>query len=112
MGRIFGDQCAELPKTIEAGFQRMLARFMKAFAKSLPGLEREELMWRVHFTVGSMIHTMAHADTLRRLTDGASGNPSMETTLSRFVRFAAAGLRDGVDTPSHADPGPQDEFLF
>lgn len=113
MGRIFGDQGAKLPMSVEAGFRSMLARFMKAFGKALPGLDQEELVWRVHFTVGSMIHTMAHADTLDRFTDGASGSPSMETTLSRFVRFAASGLRDGIEIP--ADPeskGPQDEFLF
>ena len=113
MGRIFGEQGAELPKTVEEGFRRMLRRFMKAFARALPGLSQEELAWRLHFTVGSMLHTMAHADTLHRLTEGASGEPTMETTLSRFVHFSAAGLRDGVAVTNDDSPkGPQDEFLF
>lgn len=113
MGRIFGDQGAQLPATVEVGFRSMLARFIKAFGKAIPGLDREELIWRVHFTVGSMIHTMAHSDTLQRFTDGAAGSPSMETILSRFVHFAAAGLRDGVAVPEREESkGSQDEFLF
>lgn len=113
MGRIFSEKGEEFPGTVEEGLRKMLRRFMKAFARALPGLSQEELAWRVHFTVGSMLHTMAHADTLHRLTEGASGEPTMEATLARFVRFSAAGLREGTSVPDEDAPkGPQDEFLF
>ncbi|MBK1826252.1 TetR/AcrR family transcriptional regulator [Haloferula rosea] len=113
MGRIFGDLGGALPASVEAGLRELLQRFGKAFSRSLPGVDREELTWRIHFMVGAMIHTMAHGETLRRLSGDASGDPSMETTLSRFIRFSAAGLRDGVcqDEKGGAD-GPQNEFLF
>ncbi|MFC7336902.1 TetR/AcrR family transcriptional regulator [Haloferula chungangensis] len=132
MGRCLGDRGGMMPKSVEQGFQLMLIRFKKAFKKALPGVGEEELLWRVHFMVGSMIHSMAHGDTLNRFTQGASGNPSMETTLSRFIRFGAAGMRqeiapaespmkkgsspaDGESQSAEAEArskGPQEEFLF
>jgi AcrR family transcriptional regulator len=112
MGRILSQQTPELPDSVEEGMGLMLGRFGKAFGKALPGLSREELLWRLHFTVGGMLHTMAHAGTLNRLSHGASGNPSMESTLARFVRYAVAGLREGQEQAPKADAGPREEFLF
>jgi len=113
MGRIFGDLGGALPERVESDLRQMLQRFVKAMSKALQNLPVEELTWRIHFMVGAMIHTMAHADTLRRLTNEASGDPSMETTLARFVRFSAAGLRDGLEPEAGEDPkGSQNEFLF
>lgn len=111
MGRILGDQSPQLPDSVERGFETMLRRFRKAFGKALPGLEEEELVWRIHFTVGSMIHTMAHGETLFRFTEGASGQPSMENTMSRFIRFAAAGMRQDIE-PVAPKPGPNQDLLF
>lgn len=129
LGRMMGDQAGRMPAAVEAQLDLVLQRFRKALAKALPHLEEEELLWRTHFMAGGMIHTMAHADLLHRLSRGASGNPSMELTLSRFIRFAAAGLRQGMEMAEPAKPAvhadgdaseptveaevrPQGEFLF
>lgn len=112
MGRVCGDQAAKLPAGVEAGFVKMLARFQRAFARSLPGMPEEELIWRIHFTVGAMIHTMAHAETLHRFTHGASGDPTMEQILSRFIRYAVAGMREGIASDEGKKKGPQGEFEF
>jgi hypothetical protein len=63
---------------------------------------------------GAMIHTMAHADTLQRFSGGDSGSPTLEQTLSRFIRFTAAGMRQGADDPHEEEKpkGPQVEFPF
>jgi len=114
MGRMFGQQECELPPVVENLFTTMSSRFQKAFAKSLPGLSSEEIWWRMHLMSGAMIHTMSHLDTVQRLSGGESGNPTVEQTLSRFIRFTAAGMRQGAE--ESADPskpqGPQVEFPF
>ncbi|MGB6221796.1 TetR/AcrR family transcriptional regulator [Haloferula sp.] len=112
MGRCLGDRGGQLPKSVEQGFQLMLIRFKKAFAKALPTLDDEELLWRIHFTVGAMIHTMAHGETLNRFTQGESGSPPMEKTLSRFIQFSAAGLRQELPRGESRAKGPQEEFRF
>jgi hypothetical protein len=116
MGRIFGDGMEVLPESVMRGFTEVFTRFQAAFGKALPELSAEELLWRIHFTAGVMIHTMAHGETLHRFSEGASGEPSMESTLSRFVRFAAAGMRQQAGVArGEAEPkksGGQEEFLF
>lgn len=113
MGRMFGDQC-KLPPTVESGLQVMCVRFHRAFTKSLPGMPAEEIWWRFHLLSGAMIHTMAHGETLVRMSSGVSGSPTIEQTISRFIRFAAAGMRQDF-APVEAEleaRGPQVEFSF
>lgn len=114
MGRMFGQEGCNLPPVVETLFVTMLNRFQKAFAKSLPGLAAEDVWWRIHLMAGAMIHTMAHADTLQRFSGGDSGSPSLEQTLSRFIRFTAAGMRQGSEEPQEEEKpkGPQVEFPF
>ncbi len=87
-------------------------RFIRALGKSLPTVSQEELQWRMHFLVGSLVHLLRHQEWLKSLSNGASGSPSLEVTLGRFVRFAAAGLREGVEIEVEANRGPQVMFDF
>jgi len=114
MGRMFGQQGCELPPVVESLFFTMVSRFNKAFTKALPGLSAEDIWWRMHLMSGAMIHTMAHSEIVQRMSGGDSGNPSVESTLSRFIRFSAAGMRQGVEEGSDESKpkGPQVEFPF
>lgn len=113
-GRVFSEHIDSLPREVEAQFAPVLNRFYKAFATSLPELEKEELVWRFHFMVGGMIYLMSHQDMLQRMTQGDSGSPSMEASLGRFIRFAAAGFREGVshDADAKKTSTPQAFFDF
>jgi len=113
VARISASQAARMPESVERNLGEMLSRFIRAFARALPELDREELLWRIHFTVGAMIHMMAHGGSLHRISGGASGQPTMEQTLSRFIRYTAAGMREGSELEEPAGPaGPQSEFSF
>jgi AcrR family transcriptional regulator len=113
MGRIFSLGIEALPEAVENQMQVSIDRFTRALAKSLPTVSSEELVWRMHFVVGSMIHMLLNQDMLQRLTNGAAGSPSMEAVMGRFIRFAASGLREGV-APAEppAKKGPQAMFDF
>lgn len=112
MGRIFAQQGDGLPPQIEEQLRQVVQRFTRAFVKTLPTVPTDELSWRIHFMAGGMIHMLTHQEVLQRLTNGVAGSPTMETTLSRFVRFAAAGLREGVEVEALAPKGPQVMFDF
>jgi AcrR family transcriptional regulator len=114
MGRMFGGMAGSLPPTVAQGFRETLARFRKVFRRALPGIGEEELLWRMHFAFGAMIHMMAHAETLRQLSGGDSGNPSTDQSMARFVHFAAAGMRHGFEEPAEvsANDEAQGQFLF
>jgi AcrR family transcriptional regulator len=112
MGRIFSFQGEGLPLAVEEQMKHLSDRFIKVLGKALPTVSPEELVWRTHFVVGGVIHMLMNGEMLHRLTNGVSGNPSMELTLGRFVRFAAAGLREGVEQEPAQAKGPQAMFDF
>jgi AcrR family transcriptional regulator len=113
MGRIFAMSGDGLPLAVEDQMKDLIGRFTKALGKALPTVPQDELIWRMHFVVGSIIHMLMNQEMLHRLSNGASGTPSMEITLGRFIRFAAAGLREGVEmTGPTVKKGPQATFDF
>lgn len=113
IGRIFSLQSDALPPALEDQMKLSIDRFIKAFAKALPTVPTEELYWRMHFVAGGLIHMLLNQEMLHRLSGGASGTPTMEGILGRFVRFAAAGLREGVEAePQAKKKGPQATFDF
>lgn len=70
-----------------------LRRFADALIAACPGLPREEIYWRLHFTLG-MIHNnrFAEFDRLHALSDGATREGDVETLLKRMLDFAEAGF--------------------
>jgi AcrR family transcriptional regulator len=99
VGRIFGSHGNGMPDEIKTRLSVSSARFTRAFGKALPAVSEADLVWRLHFVVGGMIHMLTHGESLLRLSAGAGGSPGMDSTLDRFLRFAVAGLRDGVMSP-------------
>jgi AcrR family transcriptional regulator len=112
VGRIFSEQGESMSPEIEELFRPIIDRFMRAFSRTLPMLNPEELIWRMHFMAGGMIHLMSHQEMLYRLSRGASGKPGIEVTLSRFIRFASAGFREGTAVEATPPKGPQGQFDF
>jgi len=112
IGRMFGEQAAAMPPVVEEQFKLVLGRFSKALSRALPTLAVDEILWRMHFVMGAMVHAMAQDEVLLRISQGASGNPTVEATLSRFIRFAIAGLRNGLSEEVSAKPSPQATFNF
>lgn len=111
-GRIFAEFGDGMPKQIEDHLRPLIERFTRSFAKALPTVAAEDLVWRIHFLAGGMIHLLIHQDVIHRAANGAAGAPAMEATLSRFIRFAAAGLREGTEPAEPAPKGPQATFDF
>lgn len=109
LGRIFAMPGAGLSPAMEEQRRAVNERFTRALGKSLPAVAPEELVGRMLLVVGALIHLLMHQELLQQLTDAA---PTLEATLSRFIRFAAAGLRDGVAPETTVKKGPQAVFDF
>jgi AcrR family transcriptional regulator len=109
LGRIFALPCESLPPTAQQLLLNAGNRFLKALSKALPSLTGEELAWRAHFVEGAMIHMLMGQDPLRNTT---ATPPTTEALLGRLIRFAAAGLREGVESDPAAKKGPQSTFDF
>jgi hypothetical protein len=94
VGRAFGS-LAGLPPDIELQLGEILSRTRRLLARLLPEVPADELVWRIHFMVGGMLHMLTHREDLIRLAEGAAGKPDLALTVERFVRFAVAGLAAG-----------------
>src|SRR5215469_8842041 len=56
MGRILAEGLMQ--QVVEKHFQVVSRRFMGALRRAVPGLSDEEFLWRAHFMIGAMAHTM------------------------------------------------------
>ncbi len=109
LGRIFAASGDGLAEVVEQPLRQVNDRFIKAFGKALPALGEDELLARVHFMNGGLVRLLTHHG---QFGAGAMGGAAMEAMLARFVRFALAGLRDGIDPGAAVHDGPQGFFNF
>jgi AcrR family transcriptional regulator len=92
-GRMHSAANARVRSLFLQRFKDVIARFVPAFHRALPGLSPGDLHWKVHFLVGAMAHVLAfspHDDCVAML--GAGGFDPSEA-LEALLKFCAAGMR-------------------
>lgn len=70
----------------------LMARLFQALVLSLPGLSRETLFWRVHFTIGSMSHIMRCHERHSIAPEDVSIDLPVDALVDLFLDFATAGM--------------------
>src|SRR5476651_625199 len=95
--RLMGRMLAEgmMPGILQKHFQVAAARFLGALRKALPDLPADELLWRVHFMVGAMAHTMCGAPEFPQMIAEPG---DFRTRMNRLVTFLSAGFRASVNS--------------
>jgi len=96
MGRIISEQSTRLPRVIRQHFSAVLQRFTGALHHAAPELSEAELLWRIHFTVGAMAHTLRANEDMKAISNGLCDTSDVEGVTKRLVAFTAAGFRAGV----------------
>jgi hypothetical protein len=79
-----------MPRIVEKHFRPTGMRFVSALRQALPALPEEELLWRVHFMVGAMAHTMCRPPMFPLPPEGAA---DLEPRMKLLVTFLSAGFR-------------------
>ncbi len=67
-------------------------KFTAALTKLLPHLTLQEVMWRLHFSVGVLAHTLAAGNKLATLSNGQVNPHDKHEVLKQMKRYAIAGL--------------------
>jgi AcrR family transcriptional regulator len=93
MGRLHAEGL--MFQVIGRHFQPVLARFLRAMRRALPGLPEQEFQWRIHFMIGAMAHTMCGPPDL---LDESALNEGFQARVDRLIAFLAAGFRAPVAT--------------
>jgi len=97
LGRAYADPAPFIREFLSSQYAEMIARFRHAFALALPHVPREELSWRLHFTMGALSYTLAGTDALKMIAQFQPGQAENdELVLRRLAPFLAAGLRSPV----------------
>jgi AcrR family transcriptional regulator len=82
---------------VERVFPKHLApvsqRFVEALSHALPDLPPSELLWRLHFSIGVLTHTMLWGRIFPKITNGVCDISDREALVDRAVGFVAAGFR-------------------
>ena len=102
MGRLYSERSDFVAKVYKDHVEPIASRFIRALQRALPDLPPIELLWRLHFCVGALAHTMAAGDLLRALSDGQCDPSDVEGTLQRMEAFLTAGLAAPVMEAQHA----------
>ena len=70
----------------------LMARLFQALVLSLPGLSRQTLVWRVHFSIGSLSHVMRCHERHAIVPEDVSVDLPVDALIDLFLDFASAGM--------------------
>ncbi|MFM4929592.1 TetR/AcrR family transcriptional regulator [Aeromonas dhakensis] len=96
LGRGYIDSQGHLRRFITAHYGPILQRITQAISKANPELSPADLFWRLHFTLGTVVFTMASADALR---DIAQADFGQQLDVEGLVRNVIPYLASGVGAP-------------
>lgn len=94
LGRSYTEPSDPLHESVRTMYQEVIDRFKPAFADALPGLDREEIYWRLHFLVGTLAYCMSGANMMGLIaTSHLSEDPEQEQLIQRLTAFLTAGMQ-------------------
>lgn len=88
IGRIYSEPASVARPLLEQEFGEVVMRFNQALSRVLPDIPMEELRWRFHFVIGSMLQTLTLATPL----GVTAGQESHREKLERLIHFATPGF--------------------
>ena len=93
LGRAYSEPAKAIRQLIGQMYAPAMERFKAAFAKALPELPKDELVWRMHFMFGTLAYTLAATDTVQ-LIAGAKPEDRYDARVlqERLTAFLSAGL--------------------
>jgi len=104
LGRTYTEPSETLQSAVRSLYEEVIEHFKPAFARALPGLEREELYWRLHFLVGTLAYCMSGSDTMRLIaTSHLAGSADPEPLVERLTVFLTAAMQapsSGASSPA------------
>jgi len=93
MGRILAEGL--MPHVVQRHFQTVSRRMLGALREALPDLSEDEFLWRTHFMIGAMAHTMCGQPDFTG-KGGAVGD--FQGRIRRLIAF----LNGGFHAPARA----------
>ena len=97
VGRLFGEPESLIKPLIETEFSAVSMAFQSTLSELLPNVSTNELRWRFHFMIGSMIHLLQFNVPL----GNESTHEKFIEGISHLIDFSIAGLAQSDNRQSH-----------
>jgi len=91
LARAYAEQNERLRKFLHDNYSHFLKEFASDIALFLPGLDKQEVYWRMDIVSGALTYAMADFGVIKRR--GSSEEQHRDLAALHLIRFAAAGLR-------------------
>ena len=104
LGQIYFSPDTLLQTIVKRQFSTVLHRFLASLHRALPDLPLDELFWRFHFAIGSLIHTVSLPEDFHDLTGGICDPRDVESVRDHLLRFLGAAFLAPAGTRTPAAP--------
>ncbi|BCV36501.1 MULTISPECIES: TetR/AcrR family transcriptional regulator [Shewanella] len=93
LGRGYIESQGHLRWFITTHYGKHLDQFVQAVSSSAPHIPPAEMFWRLHFTLGTIVFTMASADALNEIAEADFGEHNdIEAVIRKVIPYMAAGV--------------------
>ena len=97
LGRAYAETQGHLRRFMLERYGYLLGRFNKQIQRAYPELPANQLFWRLHFMLGSMVFTLAGSQALQEIAESDfKEDVDVAGIAKRLVSFLAAGMRADV----------------
>lgn len=96
-GRMISDPDKKIRRIFSSELDPVFFRVQELMKRALPEIPEAEIMWRIHFTIGAMIHTWTNHSDLELRSGGVCDITSKEEIVDKLVNFCASGFRGPLD---------------
>ena len=96
LGRGYTDSQGFLRWFLTTTYPEVISSFVNAVQKAYPELTKEEIFWRLHFTMGTVVFTMSSSDAL---IDIAVNDFDKQTDISDVIKRVIPYVAAGVGAP-------------
>lgn len=94
LGRAYAETQGHLRRYVTERYGHILVRFTQIFQKSYPNLTNDQIFWRLHYTLGSLIFTLAGSDALREISEiDFNRKVAVEDVINEMIPFLSAGMQ-------------------
>ena len=93
LGRGYTDSQGFLRWFLTTEYPNVISFFVDAVQKAYPELTAEEMFWRLHFTMGTIVFTMSSSDALLDIARSDFDNDTnIEGVIQHVIPYIAAGV--------------------
>jgi len=101
LGRGYTDSQGFLRWFLTTQYPNVISNFVKAIQKAYPELTTEDIFWRLHFTMGTIVFTMSSSDALIDIAQNDFDKTiDISGVIERVIPYVAAGVAAPIKPPT------------